>query len=124
MSTLKDIAGSLDPRYGTGTTTVWYMKPPFFRDGIFGSEWLVKQGIPLPTIATIEGTHTCVGTLDTDHPEEVWMMMQGEQWSPQGQANGFIRGLGLQHTSMSVGDIVQKDDVLWMVEGCGFKRLP
>lgn len=111
-------------RYGTGTTKVWYMKPDFFQDGIFGSEFLVQRGRKLPTVETLSETHACVGTLDVDDPGEVWVMMQGESWSPEGEANAFIRALGLQHTSMSVGDIVQKGDALFMVEGVGFKRLP
>lgn len=124
MKTLKDIAGSIDPRYGTGATKVWYMKPSFFRDGIMGSEFLAAHGHALPTVETLKETHVCVGTLNVDDPGEVWQMMQGEFWSPEGEASGFIRGLGLQHTSMSVGDIVQKDSALWMVEGMGFTRLP
>jgi hypothetical protein len=124
MKTLKDIAGSIDPRYGTGSVKVWYMKPDFFRDGSMGSEFLAGQGKALPTVETLEQTHTCVGTLDVDDLGEAWNMMQGEFWSPMGEANGFIRGLGLQHTSMSVGDIFQKDGTLFMVEGIGFKRLP
>jgi hypothetical protein len=123
MKTLKDIAGSIDARYGTGTTKVWYMKPDFFRDGMMSVAWLEKDG-KLPTLATLEQTHVCVGTLNIDHPEEAWQMMQGEFWSPKGEANSFILGLGLQHTSMSVGDIVEKEGVLFMVDGIGFKRLP
>jgi len=122
MSTLKDIAGSIDPRYGTGVTKVWYMKASFFRDGNMGHEWLEEQGL-VPTLATLEQTHTLVGTLDIDNPEEAWQMMQGEFWSPRGEANSFIRELGLRHTSMSVGDIVQKDDTLFLVDGIGFKKL-
>jgi hypothetical protein len=34
-------------------------------------------------------------------------MMQGEIWSPQGEAREYIRSLGLKHTSMSAGDMVE-----------------
>jgi hypothetical protein len=34
----------------------------------------------------------------------------------------FIRDNKI-HTSMSVGDIVQIDDVYWVVSGCGFQRM-
>jgi hypothetical protein len=122
MSTLKDIAGGIDHRYGSGVMRVWYMKPSFFRDGNMGHEWLVEQGL-VPSLATLAQTHTLVGTLDVDNPEEAWHMMQGEFWSPRGEANAFIRELGLQHTSMSVGDIVQKDGALFLVDGIGFKKL-
>ena len=97
MKTLKDISGSIDARYGTGTTKVWYMKPGFFRDGNMGHEWLVERKM-VPTLATIEQTHTLVGTLNVDDPEDVYDMMQGENWSPRGEARPFIMVLGLQHT--------------------------
>jgi hypothetical protein len=54
--------------------------------------------------------------------EEVFQMMQGEVWSPNGEARDLIRGLGLTHTSMSVGDFIEDEDGLcWKVQGCGFK---
>ncbi len=122
MTTLKDISGSIDPRYGTGTTKVWYQKPSFFRDGHMGHAWLVEHNL-VPTAASLTETHACVGAVDTDEPEVVFMMMQGESWSPRGEARGLIMGLGLEHTSMSVGDIVQVDDALFLVDGCGFARV-
>jgi hypothetical protein len=120
---LTSVAAHIDPRYGTGTTKVWYMKPDFFRDGNMGHEWLVERNL-VPSLATIEKTHTLVGTLDVSDPEDAYQMMQGENWSPRGEARGLIAGLGLQHTSMSVGDIVESAGVLFLVEGGGFKRLP
>ena len=124
MKTLKDIAGSIDPRYGTGTVKVWYMKKDFWSVGHMGSWGIERASKPLPTLATLEQTHTCLGTLDVDDLGEAWCMMQGEAWSPAGEARELIAGLGLVHTSMSVGDIFQKDGTLFMVEGTGFKRLP
>lgn len=35
--------------------------------------------------------------------------MQGENWSPNGEARSLIEEKGLIHTSMSMGDIVQID---------------
>jgi hypothetical protein len=124
MKTLKDIANNIDPRYGTGTLKVWYMKKSFWSIGSMGTWGIERAGKPLPTPETLEQTHTCVGTLDVDDLGEAWGMMQGESWSPRGEARELIVGLGLVHTSMSVGDIFQKDGVLFMVEGVGFKRIP
>jgi len=42
--------------------------------------------------------------------ENVFALMQGDLWSPQGEARPIIRGLGLQHTSMSVGDLVRDEN--------------
>jgi len=39
--------------------------------------------------------------------DAVYEAMQGHNWSPQGEARAMIEGLGLEHTSMSVGDVIQ-----------------
>jgi len=38
--------------------------------------------------------------------EDIFEKMQGEHWSPNGEARPFIESLDLDHTSMSVGDCV------------------
>lgn len=46
--------------------------------------------------------------------EDVYFTMQGENWSPNGEAREAIQELGLSHTSMSIGDVVQNlDDGDW-----------
>jgi len=42
----------------------------------------------------------------TDNLERVYNNMQGENWSPNGEARDLILFLGLSHTSMSIGDII------------------
>lgn len=53
--------------------------------------------------------------------EKVFQEMQAEVWCPQDR---LIDSLGLQHTSMSVNDLVfdDKSKTLWRVAGVGFKR--
>ena len=51
------------------------------------------------------------------------MMMQGEAWSPQGQARYLIDKLGVGHTSMSVGDIIIVNRKMLMVDRMGFTDL-
>lgn len=48
---------------------------------------------------------TIVKSILAKGPDDVFMKMQGENWSPKGEARDLIRALGLRHTSMSVGDI-------------------
>ena len=50
-------------------------------------------------------------------------MMQGEIWSPEGQANAMIRSSGTGHTSMSVGDIIHVGNKWLMVDRYGFHAL-
>lgn len=53
-------------------------------------------------------THCYLGSLYAKDLEEVFVVMQGERWSPNGEARELIKAAGLQHTSMSVGDIIRE----------------
>lgn len=35
----------------------------------------------------------------------------------------ILTGLGVKHTSMSVGDVIKVDGVYWIIAGVGYKRL-
>lgn len=97
-----------------GEVEVWYQRPEFFRKGTVGEE---------PKLDELEATHVKLGVLDANDPDEVFAALQGESWSPNGEANAMLRALGLGHTSMSVGDvIVLRGDVL-LVAIVGFRRL-
>ena len=70
-------------------------------------------------------THRFVRELDVPRLENAFVRMQGEVWSPNGEARELIASLGLHHTSMSIGDVVQDDDgVHWMCAPLGWQRLP
>lgn len=83
---------------------VWYMRPEFFRDGMMGADWLRERG-KLPDPAALERTHVHLLDVDAADLERLWFAMQGESWSPNGEARPLIRQRGLEHTSMSVGDV-------------------
>lgn len=57
---------------------------------------------------------------------DVFMMMQGEIWSPHGEAREAIKALGLSHTSMSVGDVAysHSQDKYYMAKNIGWLILP
>jgi hypothetical protein len=102
---------------------VWYMKPDFFRDGTMGVDWLRKRQ-QLPRVSDLAATHVKVRSIEAANLEAVFVGMQGEVWSPNGEARGLIRSLGLQHTSMSVGDIaVDADGTAHIVDRFGFEAL-
>ena len=50
-----------------------------------------------------------VRVFKADNKEDVFRQMQGEHWSPNGEARFGIESLGLQHTSMSVGDVILEE---------------
>lgn len=83
---------------------IWYMKPEWFRQGITG------QAFPDP--ANLEATHVKVASIrDQDQDRGlIFHNMQGEVWSPKGEARELIESLGLGHTSMSVGDVLRYAD--------------
>ena len=44
-------------------------------------------------------------------------------WSPEGEMNDLIRTNKLQHTSMSIGDIVKTPSGMYMTEKQGFDKI-
>jgi len=53
--------------------------------------------------------------------EQVFAWMQGEIWSPNGEARSLIESIeGVQHTSMMVSDIVQIDKKIFVCAAYGF----
>jgi hypothetical protein len=99
--------------------SVYYMKPDFFRDGIHGK---------LPTIAKLTDTHTYLRDVHATSLDDVYTVQQAHNWGHNYRAsNAMLGSLGLQHTSMSVGDVIVYHDgtgpVFYVVAGAGFKRL-
>lgn len=59
----------------------------------------------------------------SDYLELVFVQMQAENWSRNGSARGIIQENGLSHTSMSVGDLIQIEDMFYFVGMHGFKPI-
>lgn len=57
--------------------------------------------------------------------EYIWSMMQGDNWSPNGEMRDFIIAQGLSHTSMSIWDVIysQLDDKFYIAVRYGFEEL-
>jgi hypothetical protein len=56
--------------------------------------------------------------------DKVFCEMQGEVWSPNGEARELILSLGLHHTSMSVGDVaVDEGGRAWQCDIMGWKEV-
>lgn len=105
------------------TFSVWYMKPEFFRDGIMGVDWLKERGL-MPDPANLGATHVHLKDLELDGDlEDVFVRMQGEVWSPNGEAMLLIEAKGLRHTSMSMGDVVVVDGRAHIADRFGFSEL-
>ncbi len=66
-----------------------------------------------------------VGTIRARDLEDVFVRMQGDNWSPEGEANNLLHEKGLMHTSMSVGDLVfdLQANTWHLVAGIGFRQV-
>jgi hypothetical protein len=53
----------------------------------------------------------------------LWVNLQGEFWSPGGEARMLIERLGLEHTSMAVGDVIQVGTTFHLCAPMGFQTL-
>jgi len=116
-------AAAINPALARGSTEIWYMSPSFWDVGYRGFDNLEKKGL-LPDPNNLNETHILLGKIAAHDLEDIFGMMQGEFWSPEGEANSLIRRKGLQHTSMSVGDVVVVSGQAHYVDSMGFKKLP
>lgn len=86
-------------RQESAEAEIWYQRKPMFGMG------------PAPDPSNLQATHVLLKTLPASlKPDEIFHQMQGEVWSPHGQARDLIRSKGLQHTSMSTGDVIRYPD--------------
>jgi hypothetical protein len=56
----------------------------------------------------LKKTHVLMGKVKERNPEKLFRLMQGEYWSPNGEAYDLVSRSGSGHTSMSMGDIVKE----------------
>lgn len=98
---------------------VFYTKNEHFSDFIMGTQ--------TPDPKNLEKTHTYLKTHRLEKGaqslSQVFHYMQGDQWSPKGEARPLIEEKGLGHTSMSVGDVIVTEGFAYMVDLIGFKEL-
>ena len=97
---------------------VYYQKGDRFGDFMFDNKKL--------TGSTIEQTHVFLKFVLADDLEDLFKKMQGENWSPNGEARELIQSKDLRHTSMSVGDVVyDSHQRKWFkVAMMGFDEIP
>jgi hypothetical protein len=112
--TLSD-ASKYNDIFQQGSTEVWYAKPEFFGSFMFETDRIDKEDL--------NKTHILLGQIKGSDLEEIFRNMQGEKWSPKGEARNLIRGKGLAHTSMSVGDIVVINGEIFVCAMQGFKKI-
>jgi hypothetical protein len=112
---------SLADCYTPGDTSIWYFKPGKAKGFFDAIERHDPSGLPDPK--NLSDTHVKLGTIDSDNPRQVYSAMQGETWSPKGEAKELVKKLGLGHISMSPGDVIQTPEATIMVTNHSFYNL-
>ncbi len=76
-------------------------------------------------VERLSKTHVHLTTVEAATLDDAWAAMQGERWSPNGEARELIQSRGLVHTSMSIGDVLQVDGgSYYQVADAGFREVP
>jgi len=76
------------------------------------------------TVETLHTTHRFVREVEAEDLEGVLKMMQDEQCSSNGKARDLVKSLGLSHTSMSIGDVIEDEDGrFYVLDMTGFSEL-
>tara|TARA_B100001057_G_scaffold439773_1_gene473203 strand:- start:301 stop:711 length:411 start_codon:yes stop_codon:yes gene_type:complete len=98
---------------------VWYaINPDFSGDGMFE-----------PFDSDMGPTHAKLGEVEYRADwQSLYGALQGDFWSPNGEARSLIMSKGLRHTSMSVGDVLvvrhpDRPTETWMCANTGWRQL-
>ena len=91
-----------------GCSRIFYAKDPSFR---------VSKEKP-----NLKKDYVYLGSIKETDLEKIFHLMQAEIWSPYGEARELIIGKGLHHTSISVGDVVVINGMMYQVDMIGFKE--
>ena len=106
-------AACYESTLGFGDTEVWYQKPETF-----------QQQSKDFNFEALRETHVFLGRVKDRDVDALFRLMQGEIWSPNGEAREMIYEKHLSHTSMSIGDIIKTPDgIIHVVEMIGFAKL-
>jgi len=78
------------------------------------------------TLESMKESHVFLRTVEAIDKDDAYIRMQGEYWSPNGEAQAQLDQLGLEHTSMSIGDVLVevKSRQAWQCDRYGWKEVP
>lgn len=122
---------------GSINIKIWYVSEngdlyhgDYIRDLSCGYKRYVKDNKAYSDydVSNIDKTHVSIGEFTTNLCDdmdlnELYRTFQGEVWSPEGEARDLIDSVGAIHTSISIGDIIQVNEVFYVVDRNGFEIL-
>lgn len=116
---------SLNDAVVSGLTEIWYAKLSQHVDFNGKQESICHAAYNgwTPDIKQLHLTHVLIGKIQATELETIFAIMQGECWSPNGEANELIRRLGADHTSMSIGDVIKIVGEVWICRPFGFEQI-
>lgn len=88
--------------YRPGKTQVWYRKSQTNTNKI--------------NVNDLSRTHSMIGTLAETDPENIFNMMQSENWDTDNDAESMLDRLGVEHSSMTVGDVIVVDRTAHVIQ--------
>ena len=123
MYTNLNDAKTIDPIFAEGTEVkVWYVKEEFTRSFCMGAGMAAKCDGNVIDTNDMTKFHTLIGTIagtgnnSTEAADVIASCLQGEYFSPNGEARNLISSLGLCHTSFMAGDVIQIGDKFYTVD--------
>jgi len=125
--TMNDAAEVQDlPGLAAGSVEVWYSKNTYPNPFTMGmSFWEEENGKSLThtLLKNPKKTHVLMGKIKESKPEKIFALLQGERWSPNGEARTLVKKSGSGHTSMMTGDFVKIGNRIAFVDRYGFTLL-
>lgn len=118
----------IDSMFSKGNTIIWYLSDnkmiTDLPNKLFFADDLVYDTDEID-MDNILSNHTILGHInkpinDLDDLGDIFHKLQGEYWSPKGEANSLILDNGMSHTSMMAGDIVETDTAYYVMSMFGF----
>lgn len=98
---------TLNDKYPAGNTEIWF----------------ARDEMSNPDPDNLSATHVLVGKISETEPKNIFGMMQGEVLSPQGEAEAFMRRMGISRTSMRPGDVIKTGNDVLVVTKDGFDNV-
>ena len=111
----EDVESDVKVILNVGLTEVWFSRKKIKDFTMTAAERFDPED---PT-----ATHVHIANVYCKDREILYTALQGYKWSPNGEANEFIRSIGATHTSLSCSDVLVIDGVAHVCMPMGWELL-
>ena len=113
-------ASSIDDGLSKGNTEIFYVKN---MRNVIGDYFEGENKVKTISKDDFDNGYVLLGMIRETNADKIFELMQGETWSPNGEANNLIRSKGLEHTSMSVGDVIRIGNKYLYCGSIGWRKM-